>query len=141
MALTLYHLPFSSASGALLTAGKLTCSGAKGVLAHWPDRVGQNEVRLRPSLIKFESSLTDLNVVRVRMALLYLAHHKLAKYQVAFLNRQFINIMCANGVSQHLMIELFEEAVSNIKGLRVRVQQGAVTKDDWRLMSSCSDVR
>ncbi|WVF67576.1 hypothetical protein IAT40_002334 [Kwoniella sp. CBS 6097] len=101
--------------------------GAKGVLADWPKMCKTHEVRLRPSLIKFESRLSDLNVVRI------------AKYQVAFLNRQFINIMCANGVPTELMIEIFENAVSHIKGLRDRVKQGQMTKDDHSLIGVCTD--
>ncbi|OCF31540.1 RNA-dependent RNA polymerase 1 [Kwoniella heveanensis BCC8398] len=101
--------------------------GAKGVLADWPTMCKTHEVRLRPSLIKFESKLSDLNVVRI------------AKYQVAFLNRQFINIMCANGVPNELMVEIFSDAVSHIKGLRERVTQGKMTKDDHSLIGVCTD--
>ncbi|WWC63397.1 uncharacterized protein I303_105997 [Kwoniella dejecticola CBS 10117] len=101
--------------------------GAKGVLAHWPKLCEANEVRLRKSLVKFESDLSDLNVVRI------------AKYQVAFLNRQFINIMCANGVPRELMVEIFEEAVSHIKGLRERVGNNRMTEHDRQLVGLCSD--
>ena len=65
---------------------------------------------------------------------------QLAKYSVAFLNRQFINIMCANGIPKQLFIDLFEDAVFSIRGLRSRVALGAITDDDWRLMSLCSEV-
>ncbi|WVW85521.1 hypothetical protein I302_107559 [Kwoniella bestiolae CBS 10118] len=101
--------------------------GAKGVLAYWPHLAQPHEVRLRKSLIKFESRLTRLNVVRI------------AKYQVAFLNRQFINIMCANGVPSELMVEIFNEAVSHIKGLKDRVAAKRMTKDDNQLIGLCSD--
>ncbi|KAK8854698.1 hypothetical protein IAR55_003437 [Kwoniella newhampshirensis] len=101
--------------------------GAKGVLADWPHLAKPFEVRLRPSLIKFESNLSDLNVVRI------------AKYQVAFLNRQFINIMCANGVPKDLMLEIFHDAVEHIKGLRARVESRRMTEEDHRLIASCSD--
>ncbi|WVQ95053.1 hypothetical protein IAU59_002145 [Kwoniella sp. CBS 9459] len=101
--------------------------GAKGVLADWPKLCKTHEVRLRPSLIKFESNLSDLNVVRI------------AKYQVAFLNRQFINIMCANGVPTELMVDIFNDAVSHIKGLPERVKQNQMTKDDHTLIGVCSD--
>lgn len=40
-------------------------SGAKGVLTHCPEKAGPHEIRLRPSTIKFESDLTQLNAVRV----------------------------------------------------------------------------
>ena len=65
---------------------------------------------------------------------------KLAKYQVAFLNRQFIMIMCANGVPENLVIEIFQDAVTNLKGLRRRVKAGKSTLEDDRLLSTCSDV-
>jgi hypothetical protein len=44
---------------------QLNPRGAKGVLSVWPDLAGPNEIRLRKSLIKFESNLVALNVVRV----------------------------------------------------------------------------
>jgi hypothetical protein len=65
---------------------------------------------------------------------------QLAKYQVAFLNRQFIKIMCANGVPHNLMVELFQDSVENIKGMKARVRAGRVTKDDYNTMGLCSDV-
>ncbi|WRT68501.1 uncharacterized protein IL334_005477 [Kwoniella shivajii] len=101
--------------------------GAKGVLGHWPQLCQPQEVRLRKSLIKFDSTLSDLNVVRI------------AKHQVAFLNRQFINIMCANGVPTSLMVDIFNEAVAHIKGLRDRVQGNKMTKEDRSLIGLCSD--
>ncbi|OCF75911.1 RNA-dependent RNA polymerase 1 [Kwoniella mangroviensis CBS 8886] len=100
--------------------------GAKGVLAYWPGLVEPQEVRLRKSLIKFDSDLADLNVVRI------------AKYQVAFLNRQFINIMYANGVPSALMVEIFQDAVAHIKGLKDRVAARKMTKDDHQLIGLCS---
>lgn len=50
-----------------LTFGLLAevSSGAKGVLTDWPRLVGEHEIKLRPSLVKFASNLKDLNVVRV----------------------------------------------------------------------------
>ncbi|ODN80317.1 hypothetical protein L198_07817 [Cryptococcus wingfieldii CBS 7118] len=39
--------------------------GAKGVLANWPQLVGDEEIRLRPSLIKITADLDDLNVIRI----------------------------------------------------------------------------
>ncbi|ODN90833.1 RNA-dependent RNA polymerase 1 [Cryptococcus wingfieldii CBS 7118] len=101
--------------------------GAKGVLANWPQLVGDEEIRLRPSLIKFTSDLDDLNVIRI------------AKYQVAFLNRQFISIMCANGVPHDLIIEIFQDAVADIKGFRDRVKQGRLSKADQQLVELCND--
>ncbi|ODO01343.1 hypothetical protein I350_06162 [Cryptococcus amylolentus CBS 6273] len=101
--------------------------GAKGVLADWPELVRKDDIRLRPSLIKFTSDLADLNVIRV------------AKYQVAFLNRQFINIMCANGVSQELIIRIFKNVVADINGFRDRVRDGKMTKTDEQLGRMCDN--
>ncbi|GFZ50894.1 hypothetical protein JCM24511_08652 [Saitozyma sp. JCM 24511] len=101
--------------------------GAKGVLACWPNMVGEHEIRLRKSNIKFESNLTDLNVVR------------LAKHQTAFLNRQFIMIMCANGVPGQVVLDLFKDAITHIKGLRDRVRRKEVTKEDYKLIGQCSE--
>ncbi|WWC90607.1 uncharacterized protein L201_005543 [Kwoniella dendrophila CBS 6074] len=101
--------------------------GAKGVLAHWPHLCQPDEVRLRDSLVKFQSSLSDLNVVRI------------AKYQVAFLNRQFINIMCANGVPAALILEIFKEEVAHTKGLKDRIAAGKMTQKDDQLVAMCSD--
>ena len=65
---------------------------------------------------------------------------QLAKYQTAFLNRQFIIIMCANGIPESLIIDLFREAVNNIRGLSRRIKQNKLTKEDSRLISTCSEV-
>ncbi|ORX38450.1 RNA dependent RNA polymerase-domain-containing protein [Kockovaella imperatae] len=109
------------------SAIQVRLGGAKGVLGCWPNLAGDHEVRLRPSMIKFQSILKDLNVVR------------LAKYQVAFLNRQFILIMCANGVPHQVIRQIFEDAVSSIRGMRRRVEQGRHTREDLKLMSVCSE--
>jgi len=69
-----------------------------------------------------------------------LTRAQLAKYQVAFLNRQFIMIMCANGVPENLLIQIFRDAVWSIRGLKDRVEDRKQTKDDYDLMSLCSDV-
>lgn len=113
------------------------------MLAYWPHLAKDHEVRLRPSLIKFESRLNDLNVVRVRQSfsLGVIADNQLAKYQTAFLNRQFIIIMCANNIPERLIIELFQDAVNNIKGLSKRIRNNRMTQEDERLISMCSHVR
>ena len=49
-------------------------------------------------------------------------------------------IMCANGIREELFIEIFTEAVEHTKGLTGRVQAGKTTKDDYNLLSLCSDV-
>jgi RNA-dependent RNA polymerase len=64
----------------------------------------------------------------------------LAKYQTAFLNRQFIMIMCANGVPDELIVKIFEDAIHKIKGLKGRVMEQKMTADDKRLLTLCSDV-
>jgi hypothetical protein len=50
-------------------------------------------------------------------------------------------IMCANGVPERLILDLFDEAVVNIKGLKERVERSSITKEDWNLMSTCSEVK
>lgn len=106
----------------------LTRSGAKGVLAWWPNLAEANEIRMRPSQVKFTSNLKELNVVRV------------AKYQVAFLNRQFIMIMEALGVPQGLFVQIFQKAIHTTKGLCDRVKAGCSTADDFQLMSGLCNV-
>ena len=64
----------------------------------------------------------------------------MAKYQTAFLNRQFINIMCANGVPEELIVKIFEDAIHKIQGLKGRVMGQKMTKDDQRNLTICSDV-
>lgn len=67
-------------------------------------------------------------------------HSQIAKYQAAFLNRQFINIMCANGVPHELIIGIFEDAIADIKGFRDRVWNDAITENDEQLIALCNDV-
>ena len=64
----------------------------------------------------------------------------MAKYQTAFLNRQFIMIMCANGVPEELIVNIFQDAIQKISGLKGRVMSRKMTKDDERLIGICSDV-
>lgn len=122
----------------------IVCSGAKGVLTDWPGRVEPREIKLRPSLVKFESNLKDLNVVRVSWRPLLVERKlidQIAKYQGASLNRQFINIMAANGIPEQLFIQLFTDKVNGIKGLADRVKARRWNDDDIKLISTCSDVR
>ena len=49
-------------------------------------------------------------------------------------------IMCANGVPRKLIIDIFSDAVTNIKGLVRRVKGGRANKDDFSLIATCSDV-
>lgn len=58
-----FRLGYAAGDSELYTAND--GSGAKGVLTCWPKIVGDHEIRLRPSMVKFESQLKDLNVVRV----------------------------------------------------------------------------
>ncbi|RSH88373.1 uncharacterized protein EHS24_000913 [Apiotrichum porosum] len=101
--------------------------GAKGVLSCWPELVSEYQLLLRPSQEKFDSKLKDLNVIRV------------ARYQVAFLNRQFIMIMSANGVPDSLFREIFTAAVINIKGMPGRVRKGILTAEDQKYMQMYTD--
>lgn len=49
-------------------------------------------------------------------------------------------IMCANGVSEQLIVELFQDAIKQIKGLKERVMARAMTKEDFKMINICSDV-
>lgn len=44
--------------------------------------------------------------------------------------------MCANGIPEHLFVEIFKQTVNNIKGLSGRVQNGTYTPDDLQLFST-----
>lgn len=56
------------------------------------------------------------------------------------MNRQFINIMCANGIPEKLFVDLFKRTVDKIKGLAGRVENGTFSAEDIRLISTCSEV-
>ncbi|BEJ14161.1 hypothetical protein CspHIS471_0313350 [Cutaneotrichosporon sp. HIS471] len=101
--------------------------GAKGMLSCWPELAESNEVLLRKSQVKFNSDQVKLNVIR--------ATH----YQPAFLNRQFIMIMEANGVPQELFLELFDRALEKLQGFEDRIKAGTLTVDDLVLLSSCRE--
>lgn len=55
---------------------------------------------------------------------------QVAKFQAAFLNRQFINIMSACGVPDELFKQLFLEATQAIEGLPERAISRDLTHDD-----------
>jgi hypothetical protein len=44
--------------------------------------------------------------------------------------------MVANGVREQLIIDIFHEAVNSIKGLKLRVKRGQMSKEDRRLISA-----
>ena len=44
--------------------------------------------------------------------------------------------MCANGIPEHLFVEIFKQTVNKIKGLSGRVQNGTYTPDDLQLFST-----
>jgi RNA-dependent RNA polymerase len=48
--------------------------------------------------------------------------------------------MSANGIPDSLFLELFENAVVNIRGLKSRVQNKTLTKGDTDLMAMSSEV-
>lgn len=49
-------------------------------------------------------------------------------------------IMCANGVPEQLIIDIFIRAVDSLKGFRDRVKYNRTNKDDSRLIGLCSEV-
>lgn len=57
------------------------------------------------------------------------------------MNRQFINIMAANGIPEELFLHLFTERVEGIKGLANRVKERRWNEEDVKLISMCSEVR
>lgn len=64
---------------------------------------------------------------------------QIAKYQAAFLNRQFINIMSACGVPDALFEQLFVEATQAIEGLPERAVLRDLTKDDLVLFQQYTE--
>lgn len=111
------------------------------MLSCWPELVSEYQLLLRPSQEKFDSKLKDLNVIRVGlMKGCTLLTQQVARYQVAFLNRQFIMIMSANGVPDSLFREIFTAADINIKGMPGRVQKGILTAEDQKYMQMYTDV-
>ena len=57
------------------------------------------------------------------------------------MNRQFINIMAANGIPEELFVQIFKERVDGIKGLADRVKERSWNDEDMKLISMCSEVR
>ena len=49
-------------------------------------------------------------------------------------------IMCANGVPEEVIVQIFQDAIHKIQGLKGRVMGGRMTKEDYRLLTICSDV-
>lgn len=101
------------------------------MLACWPDLAGPSEVLLRKSQVKFRSDQQLLNVIRVSCPPgVPSADRQATHYQPAFLNRQFIMIMEANGVPQSLFIELFDKAIQHLHNLEERAKSRSLTSQD-----------
>ncbi|TXT13886.1 uncharacterized protein COLE_00079 [Cutaneotrichosporon oleaginosum] len=98
--------------------------GAKGMLACWPDLAEPHQVLLRRSQVKFSSERDALSIIRT------------SHFQAAFLNRQFILIMEANGVPQKLFLDLFDDALTHMRGFDARIAAGAPSPDDMALLSN-----
>jgi RNA-dependent RNA polymerase len=49
-------------------------------------------------------------------------------------------IMCANGIPEQLMMDIFQESIAEINGLKGRVMSQSMTKEDVNLINTCSDV-
>jgi RNA-dependent RNA polymerase len=49
--------------------------------------------------------------------------------------------MCANGVPESLMIDIFQDAVLDIQGMKQRVKAGRMTREDMSTIGLCSEVR
>jgi RNA-dependent RNA polymerase len=44
--------------------------------------------------------------------------------------------MCANGIPEHLFVDIFKQSVNKIIGLSGRVQNGTTTPEDFQLFST-----
>jgi RNA-dependent RNA polymerase len=84
------------------SAYQIRYAGFKGVIAVWP---GQNDgirLSLRPSMRKFESTHSVIEVV------------SWTKFQPAFLNRQIIILLISLGVPEAIFWEMQEEMLKNL---------------------------
>ncbi|EKM49158.1 uncharacterized protein PHACADRAFT_201955 [Phanerochaete carnosa HHB-10118-sp] len=91
-----------------VSAAQIRIGGAKGVLAVVQDEtLGENEVRLRPSMIKLQGVKPEptLNIIKV------------ATYSKATLNRQAILLMEDRGVSSDTLFDIFTQEKRRIQGL------------------------
>lgn len=81
-----------------ISAIQIRLGGCKGVVALAPEL--ENSIAIRPSMIKFSSGDSDLEVC------------SFAKYKPAYLNRQIILLLCGLGVPQHVFLDMQKEVIT-----------------------------
>ncbi|GER25251.1 RNA-dependent RNA polymerase 6 [Striga asiatica] len=97
-------------------------AGYKGVVARWPNLEGRARLYLRPSMKKFESAHTTLEIC------------SWTRFQPGFLNRQIVTLLSALEVKDNVFWEMQEKMVSGLD----RILEDTDTAYDV-LSGSCSD--
>ncbi|KAI0011382.1 RdRP-domain-containing protein [Xylariaceae sp. FL0662B] len=82
------------------SAFQIRLGGCKGLLVQWPD-VPFNEIHLRPSQKKFNSSAKSLEII------------KESRFSVATLNKQTINILSCLGVPDSVFTDMLKKQLAN----------------------------
>ncbi|TDL27509.1 RdRP-domain-containing protein [Rickenella mellea] len=90
------------------SAIQIRLGGVKGVLSIHPTLKG-DQIRLRPSMKKFNSAHTQLGVMKV------------SHYAPAHLNRQAIVLMAALGVTDRALLTLFDHQVSMARQIETNI--------------------
>jgi RNA-dependent RNA polymerase len=99
------------------TAIQIRLPGMKGVLGQAPDSVlGDNEVSVRPSMIKLDS---DQVVFGEKNSLLNVL--KLSSYSPGYLNRQSILLLEALGISTDVLLLFFHREKTRIESIGTSV--------------------
>jgi RNA-dependent RNA polymerase len=84
------------------SAYQIRYAGFKGVLAVWPGKIDGIQISLRPSMRKFESTHSVLEVV------------SWTKFQPAYLNRQIITLLTSLGVPDAIFWQMQEAMLHNL---------------------------
>ncbi|KAI1392565.1 RdRP-domain-containing protein [Hypoxylon trugodes] len=87
-------------SKAIPSVFQFRLGGSKGILVQWPD-VPFNEVHLRPSQNKFNSTSKGLEII------------KSSRFSIATLNRQTINILSCLGVPDKVFEDMMKKQVAD----------------------------
>ncbi|KAI9207883.1 RNA dependent RNA polymerase-domain-containing protein [Polychytrium aggregatum] len=86
------------------SAFQIRYGGAKGMVTVWPAEVmGEYDIKLRPSMVKFEANYETIEVVNV------------SKPIPCYLNRQLIVLLSALGIPDGPLIKLFNDMIVGIK--------------------------
>ncbi|KAI9119508.1 hypothetical protein K1719_009384 [Acacia pycnantha] len=106
----------------LPSAYQIRYAGFKGVVACWPSEGDGSQLLLRPSMKKFESTHTTLEIC------------SWTRFQPGFLNRQIVTLLSALNVPDEVFWNMQEAMVSKLNQMLVDVD---VAYDV--LMKSCAD--